>query len=668
MDTTLDCAHLTWTATGLAANGWLLASSNELSIPTKPDTPSVPFALPGSVQGALRRAAILPDWTIAQNSRACEWVEHRDWLVSATLPAEWSGSHRRSGRTVLVCDGLDGFGEVWVGRQRIGEFRNSFIAHEFDLTDALSAPGPHQLNLVFGAQPRALGQIGRTSEIVEWKPRFNYVWDWVPRLVQLAVCDGMRLEHRATARLADVRCRTTCDHAAGLAAVLVSADVPDAAVGQRVRLAISRDDRPVASADAPATSGEHRLAVNAPALWWPNGHGAQPLYDLAIELLAADGTVIDRQHRRIGFKEVAWEPCEGAPAGALPWICVVNGRRIFLQGANWVPLAQTFADVTAAQYRANIATYQRLGCTVLRVWGGAVLGSTPFYDACDEAGILVWQEFPLSSSGPDNTPPRDATAIGELVQIASSYVVRRQHHAALLLWCGGNELQSTNDAQRTPGCGRPWGEEHPALAAMGRVVAALDAGRRYVPASSSGPRFMADAKDFGKGLHHDIHGPWDHSGTTAEWAEYWTNDDALLRSETGMPGASPAHLITRYAGAHAMPPDQTNPLYLHSCSWWLQGDKWAAAGGRADDLAGFVAWSQQRQAELLAIAVSACQERFPRCGGFIVWMGHDCFPCPINTAVIDADGVPKPAGEKLGELFRALNQRLAGTAAQAAAH
>ncbi len=658
MSTSLDCAHLTWTVTGLVANGWQLASSNELSIPVKPDTQAVPFTLPGSVQGALRTAGLLPDWTIGQNSRACEWVEHRDWLVSATLPAAWCGRH---GRTVLVCEGLDGFGELWVDRQRIGEFRNSFIPHEFDLSEALATPGPHQVRLLFGAQPHALGQIGRTSQIVEWKTRFNYVWDWTPRLVQLAVCDGMRLEHRAGSRLERVRCRTTCDQAAGLGTVVVSAAVPLAAAGQRVRLDLTRDGLPVNRTEAPAGNGEHRLHVSTPDLWWPNGHGAQPLYDLAIELLDVKGAVIDRQQRRVGFKEVTWEPCADAPAEALPWICVVNGRRIFLQGANWVPLAQTYADVTAEQYRANVATYQRLGCTVLRVWGGAVLGSTPFYDACDEAGILVWQEFPLSSSGPDNTPPSDPTAIGSLVEIASSYIERRQHHASLLLWCGGNELQSALNAERTPGCGRPWGEEHPTLAALGRVVAALDAGRRFIPASSSGPRFMADSKEFGKGLHHDVHGPWDSTGTSAEWADYWQADDALLRSETGVPGAGPEHLITRYADALAMPPDHTNPLYLHSCSWWLQGDKWATAGGRADDLAGFVAWSQQRQADLLAVAIDACQKRFPCCGGFIVWMGHDCFPCPINTAVIDAEGVPKPAGERMGELFRAMTKRLVAT-------
>jgi beta-mannosidase len=263
--------------------------------------------------------------------------------------------------------------------------------------------------------------------------------------------------------------------------------------------------------------------------------------------------VLDRQQRRVGFKDVAWEPCAGAPADAMPWICVVNGRKIFLQGANWVPLAQTWADVTAAQYQSNIAVYQQMGCTVLRVWGGAVLASTHLYDACDVAGILVWQEFPLSSSGPDNGPPSTSTAIGELTQIASSYIERRQHHASLLLWCGGNELQSANNDQRTPGIGRPWGNEHPTLAALGRVVATLDPGRRFLPSSSSGPRFCADAADFGKGLHHDVHGPWDSTGTDDAWADYWQRDDALLRSETGVPGAGPLHLITRSAGSQQSP-------------------------------------------------------------------------------------------------------------------
>jgi len=50
-------------------------------------------------------------------------------------------------------------------------------------------------------------------------------------------------------------------------------------------------------------------------------------------------------------------------------------------------------------------------------------------------------------------------------------------------------------------------------------------------------------------------------------------------------------------------------------------------------------------------AAQACKNRFPACGGFMVWMGHDCFPCPINTSVIDFYGNYKPAALALKEVF-----------------
>jgi len=54
----------------------------------------------------------------------------------------------------------------------------------------------------------------------------------------------------------------------------------------------------------------------------------------------------------------------------------------------------------------------------------------------------------------------------------------------------------------------------------------------------------------------------------------------------------------------------------------------------------------------LSLAASACMSRFPRCGGFIVWMGHDCFPCTANTSIVDLNGQPKPAAIALGKIFR----------------
>jgi beta-mannosidase len=265
---------------------------------------------------------------------------------------------------------------------------------------------------------------------------------------------------------------------------------------------------------------------------------------------------------------------------------------------------------------------------------------------------MVWQEFPLSSSGVDNCAPDDPAIIDKLCTIATDYIRRRGHHVCKLLWCGGNELFGEKD--RTGG--RPHDRSHPAMAALARVVEQEDPGTRFVPTSPSGPAFSADQKRFGEGLHHDTHGPWDWHDTWDALQAYWRGDDSLFRSEVGMPGASPVDVLERYRGTcDAWPANRDNPYWRHSAGWWIQWNDVPDAirqlpAGEA--LPRFVEWSQRRQAEVLAIAAGACKSRFPRCGGFLVWMGHDCFPCPANTSIIDFLHRPKSAWHALREVFQ----------------
>jgi beta-mannosidase len=388
-------------------------------------------------------------------------------------------------------------------------------------------------------------------------------------------------------------------------------------------------------------------------LWWPNGMGEQPLYTLTVELLNAGGDGEDRTVRTVGFKEVVWRPCEGAPVEADPWLCIVNGREVFLRGVNWTPIRPNFADVTTEQVRQRLETYRNLHMNVLRVWGGAYLERADFYALCDELGLLVWQEFPLSSSGVDNYAPDDPESIAAMAEIARSYIERRQHHVSLFIWCGGNELQDDKDGERGND-GGPLGLEHPLLKRLGEVVHELDPTRRYLPTSASGPRFYASPDEFGEGVHWDVHGPWKPEGALDErWAAYWGGDDALIRSEVGAPGPSSADLIRRYAGDCApFPASYANPLWRRT-SWWIEWPQFVAElGHEPETLEAYVAWGQQRQARALAIAARSCKERFPRCGGFILWMGHDSFPCTANTAILDFEGNPKPAAYALAEVFK----------------
>jgi beta-mannosidase len=646
MNTTYDLSALAWRLSGWTPHYWRISRSLETGATPAAEILPIPARVPGSVQGALRDAGLLPDWNSGTDARLCEWVENRHWVYEANLPDEWL----EPGRVArLVCQGLDYAGAVLINGRAVGEFTGSFVSHAFDLTPAL-APSGNRLQIVFECAPRWLGQFGYTSRMTEWKPRFNYTWDWTSRLVQVGIWDSIALEVSDGQRLGELRCRADLDERGGVLNMRGSA-VGDRA--ERVRLTLTRGAEQVRAEEIPLGAFElgvawRDLPVEA---WQPNGQGAQPLYTLRATLLDGANTALDAAERRVGFKRVEWRDCAGAPAGADPWLCVVNGAPIFLQGVNWTPIRPNFADVTDDDYRRLLELYRDLGCNLLRVWGGAFLEKPVFYDRCDELGLLVWQEFPLSSSGVDNMPPDDEASVAAMSEIVESYVARRQHHVSLLLWSGGNELQVAID-----GAGArvsvPIDSSPPLIARMAAIVGAADPERRFVPTSPSGPRFAADEREFGQGLHWDVHGPWGMPGTAEEWARYWQADDALFRSETGAPGASGADLIEAYRGdCAATPGTSENPLWRRT-AWWIDWPAFVAEQGREPSgLEEYVAWSQARQAEALRVAALACKARFPRCGGLLIWMGHDSFPCAGNTSIVDFWGRPKPAALALRAIF-----------------
>ena len=79
--------------------------------------------------------------------------------------------------------------------------------------------------------------------------------------------------------------------------------------------------------------------------------------------------------------------------------------------------------------------------------------------------------------------------------IVRSYVARRRHHASLLLWSGGNELQRSADDGHGGRVGVPIDTSPPMIARMAEIVAEMDPGRRFLPTSPSGPRFAADERE-----------------------------------------------------------------------------------------------------------------------------------------------------------------------------
>lgn len=635
-----------WSLSGWTPELWRLFAPVEAGSSPDAEVPALSAHIPGSVQAVLRQAGLIPDWDTALQARASEWVENRDWIYETTLPDEWFSEGANAWR--LVFDGLDHRGEVWWNGEMIGAFANTHTPHRFTVTPASAG---NRLRVVFQPAPRWLGQFGYTGRVRDWKTRFHYTWDWTCRLVQAGFTGDVWVEAHDGHTIEQLWVRTGFDAETQHGTLRVSAEA-DCQPDDRLRITLMDGDRPIRSATldgACIATGVEWSDLNIKP-WWPNGSGDQPLYTVTAELLDADGAVRQSEQRTVGFRSIRWTSCDGAPEGADPWLCVINGVPVFLQGVNYPPVRPNTADVEPERVEQLLSLYRELGVNTLRVNGVGPLETSWFYSQCDRLGLLVWQDMPLSSSGVQNEPPQDAAFANQCASIMHSYISRRHHHASLLMWCGGNELirEEPKDVQV------PCDLTHPALKAMADVAAQYDPDRRFVATTGTGPRFYAHESEFGKGLHWDVHGPWKLSGSMDDWRRYWAGDDALFRSEIGAPSAAPLHVIEQYRGdLDLLPITRTNPAWGRPFGWWMEDHAFREEMGREPaSPSEYIHWSQHRQAEALSIAVSACKQRFPRCGGVLLWCGHDCWPCSTNTSIIDYHLTPKPAALALQRIWR----------------
>jgi beta-mannosidase len=643
----LALSSLAWKICGYRPYYWHERKAIEYDGHFQPDVQAITAIVPGSAQTALRKAKKLPDWRVGNDSFLCQWAEHFQWEFFTDLPAI---KFQPGDSIILHCEGLDYSGWIGIDGKAVAEFRGALVRHRFDLTPYLSDGKPHRLSLLFDIPPEEQGQAGVTSRTHFFKPRYNFSWDWTPRFVPVGIWDELWIEAGPPQpRVLKVLPFLGEDLKTGRVNVLI--DSPSD--GAEVSISLSKRGKRIGEKNISCAAGVQTISLTDLTVesWFPNGYGKQPLYELNV--VTRGGKNPDRIHRcTVGFKRTRWLSAPDAPAGSPANVCEINGVPIFLQGVNWTPIRMDYHDTPVGEYEKRINLYKEMGCTILRVWGGAFLEREIFYDLCDRAGLMVWQEFPLSSSTMESTPPHDPTAIAELRKIAKDYIHRRAHHASKLLWCGGNELQTPPGEKGQ----NPLNADDPCLAALKEVVEAEDPGTRFLPTSPSGRLFYAHAENFGKGLHAHVHGPWNHHGTWDEAIDYWTRDDAGFRSECGMPSVQSFKLIKKYAGnLPTWPPTKDNPYWSHTSLFWLPKGRFDKQfkGLKGDAaLKKFIAITDEWQIKILTLAASSCKSRFPDCAGFIIWMGHDCFPCAINTSILDIDGHPKAVYHALKKIFR----------------
>ncbi len=386
--------------------------------------------VPGCVHTDLIAAGLLADPFQDRNETEAAWVGRADWTYETELPAS-ATTHERSD---LVLDGLDTVAAITLGGRLLGATRNMHRGYRFGVTADRSATGATPLAVAFTS---AYTEAERVRVLAGDRPisypePFQYIrkmacsfgWDWGPTLVTAGIWKPVRLEHWSTARLARVTPLVTATGGAGgTGRVEARVELERTAAGADRPLTVRlRVGETVTETAVPAGTDRFTAVaeIEAPDLWWPHGYGEQPLYDCEVTLADAGGPAayLDRWQRRIGFRTVTLDtsPDEHGTAFTL----AVNGTPVFARGVNWIPDDVLPTRIDAARYRRRLrqAVDAGAGADLIRVWGGGIYESDDFYDACDELGLLVWQDFLFACAAyPEEQPLRvGPVEPGRLVQ------------------------------------------------------------------------------------------------------------------------------------------------------------------------------------------------------------------------------------------------------------
>ncbi len=346
----------------------------------------------------------------------------------------------------LGFDGLATVADVWLNGQALLHSTSMFVAHSFSVR-AMLQPGPNSLVLCFHALDALLAikrprPRWRVPMLVQQQLRWfrttllGRTPGWSPPAAVVGPYKDIWWERRSGLRVTPSSLRATLGPDGGGTVELVCSLRP--AAGQqldRVELEVSRDGEVhrVRLHGDPANHFSGAVTLAEAALWWPHTHGEPALYQ--VRLLAHLHDVQEplvTELGCIGFRKLHLDTDEGGFA------LRVNGVPVFCRGACWTPLDVVSLRATPEATREVVAQARDAGMNMLRVSGAMAYEDKAFFDACDELGVLVWQEFMFANM---DYPEQDAAFMADVRTEVAQQLQGWQGRPSLAVLCGNSEVE-----------------------------------------------------------------------------------------------------------------------------------------------------------------------------------------------------------------------------------
>lgn len=620
-------------------SGWEFRAEDE--------TEWLPATVPGSVHTDLFAAGRIEDPFYRLNEHDLQWIDKKNWVYRCSFMVP--GHIADMEGLELHFSGLDTYADVSLNGEIILNADNMFREWSVNCSGLLRK-GANMLEITLRSpimeglkkhdaldytipvSDNDLAAIGKVEgekkvSIFTRKAGYHFGWDWGPRLVTSGIWKPVTLKAWNRALIRDVQISQD-ELTTGRASLTAGIEL-EAVDLEKGSLEVRVNGEKVAARNISENLITHHVDIPFeildPKLWWPNGSGDQHLY--SVEVVLKEGTSeVQTEEIRIGLRtvELSMKPDE---IGA-SFTFVVNGRPIFMKGANYIPQDVFLDRVTTEQYAHILQSAADANMNMIRVWGGGIYEKDIFYDLCDEKGLLVWQDFMFACS----MYPGDSLFLDNVRQEAIDNVKRLRNHPSIALWCGNNENLSA---------WLRWGWRERVIREQGQetadllwkayedvfhrilpeVVAEYDGSRCYW--SSSPSKAMGVPEEL---THGDVHywGVW----WGKEPFETFRQNTGRFMSEYGFQSFPEMKTIEQYAlpedydiRSEVMKSHQRSSIGNETIELYMLRDYREPV-----DFESFIYVGQVLQGEGIKKAIQLHRSRMPVCMGSLYWQLDDCWP------------------------------------------
>ena len=598
------------------------------------------------------RPAIVPGTAAQALAAAGDWDFDRprdfdasDWWYRASFSHDAAGC----GDHHVVFDGLATLADIWLNGVRLARTDSMFRRYDVDVSAALRRD--NDLAICFRSLGRALAARRPRPR---WKTKLvdqqNLRWfrttllgripGWSPPVAPVGPYRAIRLACRRPGDVLSCDLGATLDGAAGLLDLDVVIANPsrgtvrgDVVVGGVTYAATVREDE----------AGTHLVAharLDRVAAWWPHTHGAPALHTCVIRY-TVDGRAFEYDCGRVGFRRVEARREDGG------FSLAINDTPIFCRGACWttsdiVSLASPVADLTR-----DLTTARDAGANMIRVGGTMIYERDEFYRACDELGLLVWQDFMFANM--DYPASDDAFRASVQAEVREqSHRLRR--HPSVVVYCGNSEVE-----QQAAMLGVPRADWRSDL--FEHVIPEIISPSVYVPSTPSGGDLPFHA---GSGVTH------------------YYGVGAYLRPVEDVRRARVRFTPECLAFANVPEPDLVEtitagrPAVTHDARWKQRTPRDTGAGWDFEDVRDhytaaifsvdpvrlrsaepdrYLDLSRVTTGDVMARVFAEWRSPHSACAGGLVWFLKDLWP-GAGWGLLDSRGVPKPCFHHLRRVWQ----------------